>query len=559
MLSDKIPFNSRMPTIKYFFTAILLCMPILTGLFAQVAPDLYWLEFTDKQNSPYSLNNPGEFLSQRALERREQQKIAVTEQDIPVNKAYTDSLLKFNLEIILVSKWMNGSMIRCADTNTLNAIQQLTFVKQLDRYQPASETKSSKADKNNAASEPAISANYHTQIEMLGLDYLHNQGINGKGVLIGILDAGFQDVQIVESLRHLWDSNKVLAMRDFVQDDQNMLSNHTHGTLILSILAGWWPDKLAGSAPGAQYVLLRTEKGDTEYLAEEYSWLAGAEFADSIGVDVINSSLGYYSFFDSRQNHEYQDLDGRTAPVTLAALHAARRGMLVINSAGNEGDDPWFQIIAPADADSILSVGAVDFQENITKFSSRGPSSDGRIKPDVSAMGQKTYGQTARGSVSTYNGTSCSAPLITGLAATLKQNNWQCNAMQLRQAIIESSDRYQNPDNEYGYGIPDAVLANAILSESKNEPALTDIILFPNPTHQNLYVRIILPWLQRPTSGMVYGLDLAGRKMFQFETEFDSEMNFFEVPQIPVLDAGFYMLYVEVDGRFYSLPFIKID
>lgn len=160
---------------------------------------------------------------------------------------------------------------------------------------------------------------------MLELDYLHNQGINGKGVLIGILDAGFKDVQTVESLQHMWDSNKVLAMRDFVKDEENMLSNHTHGTLVFSILAGWWPDRLVGSAPGAHYVLVRTEKGDTEYLAEEYSWLAGAEFADSIGVDIINSSLGYFQFHDSRQNHSYDQLDGQTTPVTLAALHATRR------------------------------------------------------------------------------------------------------------------------------------------------------------------------------------------------------------------------------------------
>lgn len=548
-----------MHTAKYYITAFLLCIIILSGLHSQVAPDLYWLEFTDKQNTPFSLNKPEEFLSQRAIDRRIQQKILVTEQDIPVNKAYTDSLLEFNLEVVLVSKWMNGAMIRCADTNTLNTIQQLTFVKHLDRYPHLPETKSSKDEKYILASEPAAAVNYQTQIEMLELDYLHNQGINGKGVLIGILDAGFKDVQTVKSLQHMWDSNKVLAMRDFVKDDENMLSNHTHGTLVFSILAGWWPDRLVGSAPGAHYVLVRTEKSDTEYLAEEYSWLAGVEFADSIGVDVINSSLGYYAFMDNRQNHEYQDLDGLTTLVTLAALHAARRGILVVNSAGNEGDDPWFQIIAPADADSILAVGAVDFQENIANFSSRGPSSDGRIKPDVSAMGQKTYGQTVNGSVSTYSGTSCSAPLITGLAASLKQNNGHCTAQQLREAIIASSDRFQYPDYEYGYGIPDALLANAILSERKNESDLTDIKLFPNPTQEKLYIQINLPWLQQVKSGLVYGLDLAGRMLFKYETNFVPDMNMFEVPQTPILDAGFYMLYAEVDGRFYSLPFIKID
>lgn len=423
-------------------------------LHAQIAPNTYWIEFTDKNNSPYSISNPEEFLSQRSIERRLKQGIPIGEEDLPVNKTYLDSLQNLGVKIHNVSKWFNGVAIITNDTVLLDTIHSISFIKNPIKTTATftSSLKEKPKYKNAVAPPPDPS---DKQLSMLNIPMLHQMGYTGNGVLIGILDAGFQNAGRIESLSHLWEQNKILIVKDFVKDGEDILENHSHGTKVGSIIGANWPDTLLGASPSSDFALIRTEKGSSEYLVEEYNWVSGAEFADSLGVDIINSSLGYSEFDDSTQNHLYEDLNGYTTPITKGALIAARKGILIVNSAGNSGDDPWYYITAPGDADSILTIGAVNFEKEITNFSSRGPTADGRIKPDVCAVGLVTRSQSDVGAINTCSGTSCSAPLITGLAACLLSANPGVSAEDIRHAIIQSSSQNSNPDNDYGYGIPD--------------------------------------------------------------------------------------------------------
>jgi hypothetical protein len=313
-----------------------------------------------------------------------------------------------------------------------------------------------------------------------------------------------------------------------------------------------------GSAPEASYLLVRTENGSSEYLVEEYNWVSGAEYADSMGADVINSSLGYSLFDNSAMDHSYSDMNGRTTPVSRGAAIAARKGIIISNSAGNSGDDDWFRILAPSDADSILTVGAVDTLGIIAAFSSRGSSYDGRVKPEVCAVGKGTIGQVGNGGLLRCSGTSCSSPIIAGMAACLWQSVPEANAWQVRKAIIESSNRYNNPDSAYGYGIPDFLLARLILnSEIQIQHDLTYIKLFPIPIVDFAYLTVSLPWLTSDKTGTINLFDLNGRVLISEERIISPDLNIIPFTAPANLEKGFYIMRLTVEGRNYDVSFIK--
>lgn len=546
---------------KIFGKTILLYLSI-SGILpasSQVGPNMYWVQFTDKTNTPFSVDNPEEFLSERAINRRMAQNINITVDDLPVDPVYVDSLKSMGLIIHNTSKWLNGAVVISYDEDLIDTLHNISFIsgpvrqqnnsvaaRKIDKYCP-----DLKNDENYGLSK--------VQIEMLHGNHLHNAGFRGEGKLIAVLDAGFDNAKEIESLEHLWANDKIIASRDFVKDNQDIFSAHKHGTLVLSIIAGIIPGNIYGSAPDASFILVRTENGSSEYLVEEYNWVSGSEYADSLGVDVINSSLGYYKFDDPTQDHHYSDMNGTTTPVSRGAAMAARKGILVTNSAGNEGDDDWFRIIAPADADSILAIGAVDTFGIIAGFSSRGPSADGRVKPDVTAVGKGTFGQYQEGNIFSCNGTSCSAPIIAGLAACLWQSVPDANAMQIRNAIIKSSNRFEYPDSAYGYGIPDFILARIFL-DSENNPQndLTDIKLFPNPVTDLTYLSLELPWLTSAKNGVIELYDLNGSKISSMEKTFGPGENIIPLTYPPLLEKGYYFLQLTIDGRNYSVSFIKL-
>ncbi len=527
----------------------------------QIAPDTYWVQFTDKKGTPYTIDSPEKFLSERAVERRERQDITIDTSDLPVSPVYIDSMRNLGLEVRNVSKWLNGLVVRSTNNQLLDTLHHISFIAKPVKSTTVAEVPLVEINKFPLPLKSTIDYGFsRNQINMLHGESLHASDYHGEGMLIGILDAGFANTDKIESLQHLWQDNKILAWRDFVNDGKRFFQSHSHGTTVLSILAGVIPGVMYGAAPHASYVLIRTENGDSEYLVEEYNWVCGAEYADSIGVDVINSSLGYSLFNDPSQNHSYKDLDGKTTPVSRGALMAARKGMLISCSAGNSGNNAnWGYITAPSDADSILTVGAVDSLRIIAYFSGRGPTYDNRIKPDVCAMGVNTISQSTFMMINGCNGTSCSSPIIAGMSACLWQANPKATAQQVRNAIQVSSSIHFAPDTVYGYGIPDFHLANLILHQQIISPSdLTNICIVPNPSHENSYIIVDLPWLNKKTDGVVSILDLNGRIIFQYGLDFNPGNNINALLLPENIEKGHFFAKIEIDGRYYNAPFIKL-
>jgi subtilisin family serine protease len=316
-------------------------------------------------------------------------------------------------------------------------------------------------------------------------------GFTGNGKVIAVIDAGFLIADQCETFDSLFINNQILGTWDFVSRDANVYDDHYHGTYVLSTIGGNTAGELIGTAPKASFWLLRSEDAPTEYIVEEFNWVCAAEFADSVGADIINSSLGYTEFDNPFQNHTFADLNGTTAMASIGAEIASSKGIIVCNSAGNSGSDPWLHISVPADADHILAVGAVDANEIIADFSSRGNSADGRIKPDVSAQGVATVGQYQPGVFVVGNGTSFASPLIAGMCASLWEAVPNLTSAQVIQKVKESCDQYNVPDSLKGYGIPDfAQVYYTVTGKNINYPAMSKIDLVgPNPFKDFISVR----------------------------------------------------------------------
>lgn len=457
-------------------TVLFLSIPVLT--LAQLAPSKYRVTFSDKANTPYSIADPLDFLSPKSVDRRDKQGIALKEEDLPVDPVYTNAILSYGFELLNRSKWFNCITVYTQDSTLLDSIKALPFVLGIDTLgkvkpgHPVLQEKTTITDKweseqMGAASNEASSTNYgqgFTQISMLRGDILHGIGYSGEGMTIAVIDAGFRDADSNPAFNYLFSSGKVLGTWDFVDGNDSVYDNGQHGLWVLSILASNIHGVLVGVAPEASFYLFRTENTSSEYLIEEDNWVSAAEYADSAGVDILTTSLGYKTFTDTNMNHTYADMDGNTTRISRGADKAAGKGMLVVNSAGNAGGSSWQYIVAPADGDSVLAVGSVDDSENYSSFSSTGPSSDGQIKPNVAAMGGGTTTITTFGGTQTGSGTSFAAPLIAGLAACLWQAHPNAASMDVFNAIQQSSSQYSNPDNLLGYGIPNFMTAHYILA-----------------------------------------------------------------------------------------------
>ena len=533
------------------------------SVFGQTAPDRYFLEFTDKAHNTFSLNRPEEFLSARALERRVRYNIPLKNNDLPVSQYYIDSLKSLGIKIINISKWFNAVTIYSRDTALLDTIHHLSFVKNPVRnifVKSAEISESAKPlpDKFNIVkSMVTFDYGYSThQIEMLNGQLLHQQGYTGRNIVIAVIDAGFTGVDKLPAFDSLWKRSQILGWRDFVKDGISIFQAHSHGMHVLSIMGGNIPNVLVGTAPGAKYWLLRSENGSSEYLTEEDNWVAAAEFADSAGADIINTSLGYSLFDDPLQDHSYRDMNGKTTRISIGASIAASKGILVVVSAGNEGHNIWHYITAPADADSVLTVGAVNPEGIIAPFSSVGPTSDGRLKPDVCAMGQGTFIEGTDGNIATGNGTSLSAPLITGLAACLWQANPMASNMTILKYIEESASLYPDSNYSYGYGIPDFYKVNYLLSRViKNDSSMAaNIQMFPNPFHSYFYIELYSD-KDLPVQIEIY--DLYGKLISARTYSSTGRFNLLTVTGVADLPKGIYLTRVKTADKNYTLKVIK--
>lgn len=420
---------------------------------------IYRLYLRDKVGSDYSLRKPKAFLSAKALQRRERQHLTVDSTDLPLSKRYLKALRSKGFEVIGGSKWNNTALIKVTDTTTLARLSELPFV--VRRLQvfvspdsidiPMPEKILTEKDKPEYTPTSIYGDGQH-QIEMLNGIKLHEAGFKGKGMTIAIIDGGFMNANKIPLLEKV----HILGRRDCVYPyHADLDSLLDHGTMVLSTMAAQSDSLMVGTAPEADYYLLRSEDGTSEQLVEEDYWAQAAELADSLGVDLINSSLGYSRFDDITTNHHYRDQNGHTAVNSTAASMLASKGIILVNSAGNDGSNSWKRINFPADANDILAVAALKGDSVNASFSSVGPSADGRVKPDVGSMGYHSAVIRGDGKVGTANGTSFASPTLCGMVACLWQALPDKTARQIMDLVRKSGNRSNFPDNVYGYGIPD--------------------------------------------------------------------------------------------------------
>ena len=543
---------------------------IVIKTIAQTAPGKYWVQFTDKNNSPFSIYNPSEYLSEKCIERRAKYSLGFDERDIPVNETYISQVLSAGqCELHQKSKWFNAITISSIDSALVDVVRALPFVFQvrnvavfsgdseIDKWEVFGERGLMSVTPKICDGSEKYGASFR-QIEMLNGQLLHELNYTGKGVDIAQFDAGWSLSDQLPAFQKLRDDGRIKMTRDFVYYD-NVYNLSNHGTFVLSTMAGIIQDSLIGTAPDANYFLFRTEDPIGEFLVEEDNWVAAAELSDSLGIDIINSSLGYSLFDNESMNHTYADMDGNTTRCSIAADIAAEKGILVVNSAGNSGNSPWHFITAPSDGDSVLCVGAVDAFARHAAFSGFGPSSDGDVKPDVVAMGRSTVFADLDSTITTGNGTSFSGPIMAGMAACLFQAFPEKSNMDVIQAIRASGDKFLTPNDSLGYGIPDMMKAFFILAGKNSNPQGDfDAVIFPNPCSEHMNV-LLLDGKYCETAYEIY--DAIGKRVYENSGIYLSGKN--GILQLDValksIKPGNYTLHLGRAGRHSVLHFQKMN
>lgn len=504
-------------------TVFLFCITLQFTASAQ--ENKYVFRLKDKGSNTYTLSKPWEFLSGKAILRRQRQHIDLDSSDLPVSPVYLKAIKQIEgVEIFCQSKWLNQVCVEISDVNALAEIEKLPFIygtRVLTRPNVVANNHSEKFSErfteissitNSANNDDVFQYGYSSpQIRIHRGEFLHDNGFRGMGMTIAILDAGFFHYKSLAAFDSVRNNNRILGTYDFVANETSVDEDNAHGMYCFSTMAANLPGQLIGSAPEASFYLFRTEDAATESLIEEQNWAAAAEKADSLGVDMISTSLGYTTFDDPSSNHTYADMNGNTTIAAKAADMAARKGILVVASAGNSGAQPWHYIGTPADADSILAVGAVDTLGTVASFSSYGPSSDGQVKPAIASVGVKTALAGSNGQIILGNGTSFAAPNVAGLIACLWQAFPSLTNMDIIEAVEKSSDRVSNPDDRTGYGIPNFQKAFEILQTTtllKNAPTLLKNDLFkvlPNPA-TDLFTCLVNPTSSGKISVSVFNL-----------------------------------------------------
>ncbi|MDA3879732.1 MAG: S8 family peptidase [Prolixibacteraceae bacterium] len=431
--------------------AIFLLTLFASALNAEV---VYWVQFNTKKGTPYSIDKPEDFLSQRAIERKNRQKITIDSTDLPVNPVFVDSLNSLGLKVKHTSRWLNAAIVTAPDTTLVASLVHPSFIDSIEiRKNQLYKSSSFKFSDEDSLLHNRYGEAYN-QIAMLNGHIIHEKS-SGKGIWIAVIDAGFSNADKLEVFDSLYARNGILGTRDFVNPGGNVFESNWHGTSVLSVMAANQPGSFTGTAPDASYWLLRAEDAPTEYPVEEDYWIIAAEFADSVGCDVTNTSLGYTTFDDPFFNHTHNQFDGNTLRISKAANMAVEKGMVVVCSAGNSGRDNWRYISAPSEAEKVLSVAAVTANGDTVHFSSAGFANADIQKPDIAAMGSQTTVVSQFGSVVRSSGTSFSSPVIAGMAACLVDIFPEKSASEIIAMIRQSGHLFPSHDVKYGYGIPD--------------------------------------------------------------------------------------------------------
>ncbi len=521
---------------------LLVLLFISSSTFAQ--NEKIWVFLKDKgPEVEAQMAHPENYLSLKSLFRRQQQGISIHESDVPVYPQYISEINDLGFKVIAKSKWLNAVSVEVSNESFKSILMNLDCV---IKVEAVNKLKVARNSSQSLKTEKTTTYGYgvaNNNISFIKGVHLHDMGYKGQGMTIAVLDGGFSGAQSYLAFDSLNTSGRLLGTYNFVARDTNVYKGGNHGMSVLSTMAGLLDTQIVVTAPKANYYLLVTEDDASESTIEEDNWVEGAEYADSVGADVINSSLGYSTFDDSNDNYSYSDMDGRTTIVSQGAIFAARKGILVCVSAGNEGGSSWRYITSPGDTDSILTVGAIDNNKKITSFSSRGPSSDGRIKPDVVALGGGAGLVNSFGFPAFGNGTSFSSPIIAGMTACL----WQANKTKTNQEIIDivrqSASKANNPDTILGYGIPNYSDAlPQVISVEENHPKNKVFSVYPNPFKESLTINS--SFLVSRTKVVIQLSNFNGKVVFQStETYIEEEIEL----NLPTLPSGIYFILLSSD------------
>jgi hypothetical protein len=552
----------------------LLLFLLLTTFFQSYGQEDAWLFLKDKPNKATFLANPLTMLSQRALDRRNTQQVALDSLDVPVDETYYNQIKnETNITVLAKSKWLNAIHIQGEVADITNLLSTYSFINHIEfankslnaNGKSTSKSKIIVANHYNKLNESLTDFNYgeaDNQIKMLKGDYLHEQGLTGGNQIIAIIDAGFPNVNTLGAFQRIRDNDQILGGYNFADRNTNFYTRSSHGTHVLSSIAGYIENEFVGTAPDAKFYLFISEIEETETVLEETLWVEAAERADSLGVDVINTSLGYTTYDNPNHSHTYADMDGKTTFITRGAEIGASRGLLLVNSAGNSGTSSWKYIGAPADAPSVISVGAVDASGGIASFSSFGPTSDGRVKPEILGQGLSPalIDYQTDEITNSSSGTSFSSPIMAGLIACLNgnegfllksSNNTADNLNTfLKQSLYESADKYNNPLDQYGYGIPNFEVAlNSYMSVfSVDEKELDSFSIFPNPVQ----FEFIIDSKNINIKNFDFQIfNILGKKVFE-----KNNLNSKTI-DISFLESGIYMLKISKDNQHKTLKLIK--
>jgi serine protease AprX len=530
-------------------SSIAILIMLLLATLPVAAQNRYVVYFKDKAGSPYSVNTPSPYLSQRAIDRRVKQGISITSADFPVNPTYLQGVKDAGVRTFYGSRWLNCALIQ-GDNAQMDAVRALPYVQSVELVAPGSHAGSGRVKAFKARKGSGIAAPTLNQLRMVGIDSMHIDGIRGSGVLVGMFDSGYQGVNTAVPFQHLFANGQINYTYDFVNGGTDVFRSDDHGTEVLSIMAAH-SDTYTGGAYEASFQLYITEDVGSEYHVEEFNWLFAAERADSSGVDVITGSLGYNTFDDPSMDYEKKELDGFTAVVTRAATGAIERGIVVVCSAGNEGNNFWQLVTPPADARGILSVGSVNQAGSKSLFSSIGPTADGRIKPDVVALGSGTMVVRPSGATGSQSGTSVSAPIITSLAIGVIQRFPALKSDEVYQSIIESASQFSSPDNLLGYGIPYYPKIRRMHSTYQpTEP----ISIFPNPAGNGKF-QVLFQEVSQDVQIEVY--DLRGTILGNYRLTLTWENNPIEL-DLSALAPGSYLVKVRTKDNFKTTTVVRL-
>ncbi|MEC3907715.1 S8 family serine peptidase [Tamlana sp. 2201CG12-4] len=501
-----------------------------------------WVYLLDKKDVTASIANPISILSQKAINRKALHNIPIDERDVPVDEDYIAQLKSSTgITVKAKSKWFNAVHVRGSIVN-IQALDDLSFVSHIEFADKDLNTSKTSKEKLNSKFESVFTdfnyGNAFNQIDMLNGHILHQENYTGAGMTVAVLDAGFPNVNIMSAFERLRSTNNLLGSYDFVNREEDVYTNNTsnHGTLVLSTMAGFIQDQFVGTAPDAGYFLFITEDATSETPVEESYWVEAAERADSLGVDVINTSLGYTTYDNPNYSYSPSDMNGNTAYITKGANIAFEKGMLLVTSAGNSGNDSWQIVGAPADASGVLSIGAVNANGAYAFFSSKGSAAQPNQKPDVVAQGLASYVITENNTTATSNGTSFSSPIMAGAVTCLWQALPDKNNEEIMQLVREYASQYENPDNFLGYGIPDFEKAlNAGLGFGNVPEDTEELIVFPSPTTGKLYISGFID-----SSGLakLYLFDIWGKKISEFDLNRETDDNI----DLSFLSSGLYIL-----------------